>query len=461
VKEQAQIDNRTARWENLDDPSWAWAPYRPDAQRPWSLELAAHLYRRAAFGANWGELQQALADGPELAVGKLLRPKAGAAAFNEAYDAYENAGTGSEGGAPAWWLRRLIQTPCPVLEQMTLFWHNHFAITNARVNNPEMMCRYVHLLRRNALGRFDVLLESVLDEPAVLVCLGARANRKARPSLDFARSLMEQFTLGPGRFSEQDVQGAARALTGWFVSQGKAHFIPREHDQGAKKLLGREGDFDRKDLLRLLLEQPATAQLVVRKLHRWFVSETASLPDALVAPLAADFAKDFDAGKLVETVLRSNLFFSGYRQKIKSPVQYAVGLVRGLEATVGTVRLAADLADLGQDLFQPPTLKGWAGGQHWINRFTLLGRARLAEELLAGSGPYGGKLDPAATASKYGQSGPEAASRFLLQLFLQGDLPEKTRQALLAGQAPGPAQGPDSLRRFGALLAALPEWHLA
>jgi uncharacterized protein (DUF1800 family) len=461
VNEQAQIDSRAARSGNLDDPSWAWAPYSPDAQRPWSLELAAHLYRRAAFGANWGELQQALADGPELAVTKLLHPKGEVAAFNQAYDDYENDATGSDGGVPAWWLRRLIQTPSPVLEQMTLFWHNHFAITNARVNNPPMMCRYVHLLRRNALGRFDALLESVLDEPAVLICLGARANRKARPSLDFARALMERFTLGPGRFSEQDVQGAARALTGWFVSQDETRYTPREHDSGAKKLLGGEGNFDRKDLLRILLEQPATAQLLVRKLHRWFVSETVSLPDALVAPLAADFAKDFDAGRLLETVLRSNLFFSACRQKIKSPVQFAVGLVRELEGTVGTVRLASDLAGLGQDLFQPPTLKGWAGGQHWINRFTLLGRAKLAEELLHASGPYAAKLDPAAIASKYGQSAPEAASRFLLDLFFQGGLPEKTRQALLAGQAPGLAQALDSLRRFGALLAALPESNLA
>jgi uncharacterized protein (DUF1800 family) len=456
MQEQAQIDSREARREDLADPSWAWAPYRPDGRRPWSLELAAHLYRRAAFGANWGELERALADGPELAVTKLLRPKADVAPFNQAYDAYETAAAGSGGAVPAWWLRRLLETPHPVLEQMTLFWHNHFAITNARVKNPAMMCRYLHLLRRNALGRFDALLESVLDEPAVLICLGARANRKAHPCLEAARVLMEQFTLGPGRFSEQDVQGAARALTGWFVSQDEAQYIPREHDSGAKKLLGREGDFDRKDLVRLLLEEPATAQLLVRKLYRWFVSETASPPEALVAPLAADFAKDFDLARLLETVLRSNLFFSGYRQKIKSPVQFAVGLVRGLEGTVGTVRLASDLADLGQDLFEPPTLKGWAGGQCWINRFTLPGRAKLAEELLAGSGPYGAKLDPAATASKYGQAAPEAASRFLVQLLLQGDLPEKARQALLNG-----GRTSDSLRRFGGLLAALPEWHLA
>jgi len=496
--------------ENLGDPSWAWAPYRPDADRPWGLQLAGHLYRRAAFGANWKELQQALADGPQVTVGKLLRPSADVAGFNQAYGGYEEAGVDSAGGLPAWWLRRLLETPHPLLEQMTLFWHNHFAITNARVNNPALMCRYVQLLRRQALGRFPALLEAVVGEPAVLLCLGARANRKARPNLDFPRALLEQFTLGPGQFSEEDVQAAGRALTGWFVSQNELNYIGREHDSGAKKLLGQQGDFGRKDVARILLEQPATAQFLVRKLYRWFISETIPPPDSLIAPLAADFARDFEVARLMETMLRSNLFFSAYRQKIKSPVEFAVGLVRPLEGMVGTVRLASDLAALGQGLLQPPTIKGWAGGRGWINRFTLLGRAKLAEDLLAGSGPYEGRLDPAATALKYGHSTAETGSQFLCELFFQGDLPEASRQALLksasvsgagtaddlsgnagpavpipnressppkssgtlasAATAPGlwfqsevqrPGSLSDYLRHLAVLMAALPEWHLA
>lgn len=456
--------NNVVPSEKLNDPSWAWAPYSPDADRPWDLQLAGHLYRRVAFGARWDQLQQALADGPQTTVSKFLHPSADAAAFNAAYDGYEKAAADGA-GVPAWWLRRLVETPHPLLEQMTLFWHNHFAITSARVNHPALMCRYVQLLRRHALGRFDALLEAVCDEPAVFVSLGAQASRKARPAQDFPRALLEQYTLGPGRFSAPDLEAAARAMTGWFVSQDELRYIAREHDAGAKKLLGQEGDFERKDVLRILLGQPATAQFLARKLCRWFVSETASPPDALLAPLASAFAKDFDVARLVETILRSNLFFSACRQRIKSPVEFAVGIIRSLEQLVPTMALAADVAALGQDLFQPPTVKGWAGSRCWINRLTLLGRARLAQALLANSGPYEGKLDPAATARKHGQATPEAASRFLFALLLQDDLPTETRQDLLARAAISNAASPEgageSLRRLADLIAALPEFNLA
>ncbi|HWI58548.1 MAG TPA: DUF1800 family protein, partial [Bacillota bacterium] len=124
--------------ENLTDPAWAWAPYQPDAARPWDLRQAGHLYRRAAFGATWAQLQQALADDPQKTVDRLLHPKDEVAAFNQAYDQYEKtaANSGAAGSPQAWWLRRLIETPHPLLEQMTLFWHNHFAVSNVHVNSP-------------------------------------------------------------------------------------------------------------------------------------------------------------------------------------------------------------------------------------------------------------------------------------------------------------------------------------
>ncbi len=451
----------------LHAPSWLWAPFQPDGALPWGLGLAGHLYGRAGFGANWGELQQAVAGGPEAAVEKLLHPEADVAAFNESYSAYEKAAAGSESDLAAWWLRRLLETPHPLLEQMTLFWHNHFAITNGRVANPALMCRYVAVLRRHALGRFDALLEAVLDEPAVLLSLGGQANRKARPNLDFSRAVLERFTLGPGVCADGDVRAAAGALTGWFVSHNEAQYIPREHDSGPKKLLGREGDFGRKDLVRVLLEHPATAQFIVRRLCRWFISDVSALPESVIAPLAADLRKDYDLARLARTILLSNLFFSSRGQKVKSPVQFAVGLVRPLEGKIGTVRLASDLTALGQDLLQPPTAEGWAGGQSWINRFTLLGRARLAQDLLAASGPYEGKTDPAAAASKHGQSGLQAASRFLCDLLFQGNLPEETSQAVLkrAGEAPAPPPGEGALsaplRRLALLLATMPEYQMA
>ena len=292
------------------DPEWCWARYEPDAAHPWNLHRAAHLCRRAGFGASGDRLQEALADGPQESVTKLLKGSDGTAAFNEAYDGYETSSAGDAAGLRAWWLRRMIETPHPLLERLTLFWHGHFGVSNARVGNTEVTCRYLHRLRQQALGRFDLLLENVVEDPAMLLALNARSNRKARPELGFSRVLLEEFTLGPGRFSESDLKAAARSFTGWHVSQWEVGFNPDEHDTGPKTLLGETGHWDRKDVVRILLKQPSTARRVANRLCECFISDTDPPPENVILPLADQFAKDFDITRLIETVLRSNLFFS-------------------------------------------------------------------------------------------------------------------------------------------------------
>ena len=449
----------------LADPAWAWARYEPEPERPWDLRLAGHLFRRAAFGADRGTLQQALSDGPQRAVEKLLSPDADVDAFNRTYEAYEVAAAGSNSadGLRAWWLRRMIETPHPLLEKMTLFWHSHFATSNAKVGSGRLMQRQVQLLREHALGRFQPLLEAVSRDPAMLVWVGADANHKALPNENYARSLMARFSLGLGNFSEDDIREAARAFTGWFVLRNELRFIPREHDSGPKKVLGREGNFDGDDVVRIVLEHPATPQFLVRKLYRWLISETHPPDDALVAPLAEAFAQEYDTGKLVETMLRSNLFFSpaAYRQRVKCPVEFALGIIRGLEATVPTARLGSDLAMLGQNLYHPPTVKGWEGGRYWINATTMVGRSNLAVALLSGSEPYGDKLDPLAVAGRYGHATPESAAQFLLDLFLQGDLEAGARDALLKTVAGSEGDASQRLRRFAHGVVTLPEFQLA
>ena len=436
----------------------------PDNARPWTLPLAGHLFRRAAFGGSWSQLKQALADGPQRAIDRLLRPDADVAAFNRSIDDYEiSAGNAAADELRAWWLRRMLQTTHPLLETMTLFWHSHFAISNARVNNAQLMSQYVRHLRQHALGSFEALLAGLATHPSVLLSLNAPANRAARPNDSLPRVLMEQFTLGSGRCADEDVREAARAFTGWFVLRDELRYFPAEHDTGIKKLLGQQGPFESKDVVRILLQQPATPQWLAGKLYRWLISESSLPADALLKPLAAGFAKDYNVAKLVETMLRSNLFFSpaAYRQKIKSPVEFALSIVRPLDGVVGTTRLGADLADLGMDLYQPPTKAGWAGHRHWINRFTLVGRSRLAQALLSSSGPYESKVDPLAAANKHGQTTPEAASQFLLDLFLQGDVSAEARQAVKATAQTGAGDPGERIRQAGGLIASLPEFHLA
>ena len=453
--------------EQASDPEWAWARYEPTAQRPWNLVRAGHLYRRATFGADWNQLTQALADGPQRTIDRLLRPDADIDEFNGAHDEYETAAGGSTDGLRAWWLRRMIQTPHALLEKMTLFWHSHFGISAARVKDARLMRAHIGLLRRHALGSFRALVEGIARDPAVLVGLDADANRKARPNENLPRSLIETFTLGPGHHTEEDIRQAAKAFTGWFVLRGRLRFIEREHDTGAKQIFGQQGDFTADDVVRLTLEQPATAQTLVSKLYRWLICETQDPHAALIAPLARSCAKDYDISAVAETMLRSNLFFSAaaYRRRIKCPVEFALGIIRSLEEMVSTTHLAQDLADIGQNLYYPPTTKGWPGGRHWINDATLIGRHNLALALLRGSKPYGDKLNPRAVATKHGHATADVAKQFLLDLFVQDDLdPDvrdsviKTTPASVEADRGDPAA---ALRGFAQAVVTLPEFQLA
>jgi len=446
------------------DPDWAWSPYRPDAQRPWNLPRAGHLYRRAAFGADWSQLQQAVVDGPQRTVERLLTPEGDVDAFNGKFDRYAAASAGSESadGLRPWWLMRMMQSPHPLLEKMTFFWHNHFALSGAKVKNGEMMLGYVQQLRSEALGRFDTMLAGLSHDPAMLLARDAAANRKALPCEHVPREFMVRTCLGTGQFSESDVREAARAFTGWFVLKGQVRFIPREHDPGVKRILGQEGNFDDLDVVRLLLEQPATPRLLVRKLYGLLISETDQPSDALVEPLAQSFATDYDIAALVGRMLRSNLFFSpaAYRRRIKSPLEFALGIVKGFEATVSASQLGLDLAGLGQNLYEPPTDDGWPGGRQWINPATSLGRTNLAFSMLNTEKPYEGKIDPMAIVEKHGRQ----AGQFLVDLFLQGDLDDAVKQSVLKQASGEETAGGDSsqaARRLAHLVVTLPEFQLA
>ena len=169
---------------------------------------------------------------------------------------------------------------------------------------------------------------------------------------------MDQYTLGPGRCSDTDAREGARALTGWIISQGELRLVPGEYDATLKKILGQEGDFDRKALVHILATHPVTGQWLARRLVRWFISDTAKPSESLLAPLAKQLMGEGNIAKGVEMLLRSNLFFSteAYRQKVRSPVELALGIIRPLEGRTGTVQLAADLSKLGQELYEPPTI---------------------------------------------------------------------------------------------------------
>jgi len=447
--------------EPVDRP---WDRYRPDARRPWDLRLAGHLFRRAGFGAAWPQLRQAVADGPQATIDKLLRPEGDVASFQGQFDSYEAAASRSDSAdlLRAWWLRRMLLTPHPLLERMTLFWHGHFAVSHARVQNAPLLHQHLKLLRSHALGRFDQLLTAIARDPAVLVALGGAANRRAMPAHRFAETLLGPFTLGQNQCSAGDVREAARAFTGQFVEHGQFRFIEREHDPTPKTFLGQRGNWNGDDVIRILLRQPLVATRIVRALYRWLISETDTPDDALLTPLVESFAADYDTGRLIETMLRSNQFFSAaaYRRRVKGPVEFALGIVRGLQALVPTTALADHLVALGQNLCHPPTDRGWPGGPAWITRATLTARFNLARALLAGEKPYGNAVDPLAIARKHDRGDARDAGAFLLDLFLQGDLPPAVA-ALVEHSLSGEGDLDRRIRRLACAIVTLPEFQLS
>ncbi|MEI7731337.1 MAG: DUF1800 family protein [Verrucomicrobiota bacterium] len=443
--------------EKLNDPAWAWAPYQPEAERPWNVRWAGHLYRRAGFGGTWFQLQQAVVQGPKRTIDRLLKPTgADLAVFNRTFDAFRigDQESSDTSEARAWWLRRILETPHPLAEQMTLFWHNFFGVGNDRVGKAVLVNRFVQTLRHHALGNLEDLFNAVTSEPAFFLSLEAKAIRKAAPANYFARMLLEQYTVGEGHFVERDVREVARAFTGWFVLQNELQWVAAEHDTGTKTILKQSGAFDGKGAVKVLLNQTATTECLAGRLFRWFISETQAPSPELLKPLAASLASDFNLARTIELILRSNLFFSpvAYRQKIKTPVEFALGIVRPMGATIATKSLGGSLADLGQDLFDPPTNKGWAGHRFWLNRHTLAGRFRLAQSILAGQ--FGGQLDLPGLAGKQG-------ARFFGDLWLQGDW-DAEAPGVLAGAGGALEHGVAELFRQDALrILTLPEFQLS
>jgi uncharacterized protein (DUF1800 family) len=422
------------------DPRWAWEPYRPSDQDPWDLRRAGHLYRRAAFGASWEDLQAAVADGPEKSVEKLLRGRDDLAFERDSrFMADSVRRVNNDNQLAPWWLHRLVRdNPHPLREKMTLFWHNHFATSNAKVRNAGYMLGMYDLLSRHALGNFRDLLQDVSKDPAMMVWLDTNQSKKGQPNENYARELMELFSLGIGNYTEKDIREAARAFSGWEIKDGKSFFNAGQHDDGTKSVLGRSGDWMGEDIVRTCLDQDSCPYFICGKLFKFLVSETVAPSRELLTPLAEQFRKSgYDFGALVATVLRSNLFFAPevYRTKVKSPVEFAVGIARALGGRVNVTVLGQRLEGLGQNLFHPPSVKGWDGGPAWLNAQTLLFRQNLALELCEASGDqltqYTPRPDPAELVKTHGRSDDAGTVDFFLALFLQGDVQAAGRERLV------------------------------
>ncbi|WP_457335541.1 DUF1800 domain-containing protein [Rhizobacter sp. P5_C2] len=325
----------------------------------------------------------------------------------------------------AWWLQEMRDTPAPLAERMALFWHNHFATSVQKVQNPQGMFIQQQLFRKHALGSFSDMLHGVARDPAMLIYLDGAANKAQAPNENFAREVMELFTLGEGQYREQDIKEAARAFSGWTVDRAdwSARLRPRLHDGGSKTLLGRSADFDADGALDQMLAQPAAARFIAGKLWREFVSP---VPDA--AALGRVAARLRDSGWRIDAALRELLLSEAFwapaarAALIKSPVELTVGTLRQFEVQLDSMLpIARASAKLGQSLFVPPNVKGWPGYTDWIDSTTLLERKRFTERLFRGveMGAGGLRFDADAWLSPLGAHAdrePDAATKARIEL---------------------------------------------
>jgi uncharacterized protein (DUF1800 family) len=353
------------------------------AQTP--IDPIAHLYRRAGFGVPPAELDEGRRLGYAATLEKILRFDAAPDAAETALAAYQSQlDLTRPNGIQAWWLIRMLTTSRPLVEKTTLFWHGHFATAISKVKDPAAMREQNNLFRAKGMGRFRDLLLAVSQDPAMLFWLDSNTNRKGQPNENYARELMELFTMGIGHYTETDVKEAARAFTGWFVSRqarqlGQFFFNDNQHDHGAKTVLGHTGDLNGTDIVDILAYKPETARFISRKLWVWFIHDHPS--DADIEPLAQLYlANDTQIRPLVEAILRHPAFLSdeAYLALVKSPVEFAVGTLRVLPGSFNPLLLPGALRQMGQELFNPPNVKGWDGGMDWISTTTLLGRVNFA-----------------------------------------------------------------------------------
>jgi hypothetical protein len=284
-----------------------------------------------------------------------------------------------------WWANRMLQTTHPLEQKMALLWHGHFATHENKVRDYRKMRQQIELFERGATGNLRDLTITVAQNPAMLYFLDAQFNVKGAPNENFAREVMELFTMGVGHYSETDVRECARAFTGWYFDDLAFKVDPAKHDAGPKTFLGKSGAFDGVDILKIIFEQPVTAEYLAGKIYRFLVRD--DLSPALQAKLGAVLRRhDYEVKPLLTAILLSKDFYSqaSYGGHIKGPVEHLVSLMKhlGAETLPGVPDFNQATIAMGQHLLNPPSVAGWAGGKAWITPGLLIARGNVARDVL-------------------------------------------------------------------------------
>jgi uncharacterized protein (DUF1800 family) len=465
-------------------------PYTPTDSDPFDAVKAAHLLNRAGFGGTPDEVEHIRSLGPQAAVDEMLDfPDVPA----EEQSQFDVPDLSAIDGIPTsfrelkrqldgateqekrtirmkfnmanaqvlvtmghWWMKRMATGPHPFQEKLTLFWHGHFTTSAKDEHMSSLMWKQNELLRRCAAGNFGTLTHEISHDPAMLDYLNNTQNRKEHPNENYARELMELFTLGIGNYTETDVKQGARAFTGWTHDGEEFVFHKQEHDFGIKTYLGRTGNLNGDDVVDIILQQRACAPFVAGELYRFFVAD--EVPAGLAEALGESFYDDnYDLRPLLRTMLTSQAFYSPkvIGAQIKSPVQLMAGSIHLLGVQVPPEqRVMGMLTQMGQVPFLPPNVRGWIGGRTWINTSTLFVRYNLGVWLTGGDGrehPDSVDFDPAIVTD-------QNPVDYWVNRLIQRPISPDQRKVLIA--ALGNFDGPADVRKVVQLIVSMPEYQL-
>jgi uncharacterized protein (DUF1800 family) len=376
------------------------------------------------------------------------------------------------------WIARLMHTQRPVVERMTLFWHG--LLTSGLTKTPKdahsALLTQNQFFRDHAFDKFDVLLKGVVRDPAMMLWLDIQTSKKGHPNENYARELMELFTLGAGNYTEEDVQESARAHTGYSLDQNKGFvFRPALHDTGSKTFLGQTGNFDADGIVDVILQQDAAPQHFARKLFEFFAYPDPS-PEVLTPIASVARQSGFDTKLVVRAVLTSDAFYArdAYRAIVKSPTDFSIGALRLFESQVDPRTVVAAMGTMGQTLFDPPNVAGWPGGRTWLGTSTWFARVNTAAKLMNGGVFDAGASAPKAVAAKIDvlfPTLPASADDAIDQAtrgLVDGGISDEERSTLRSYLDEGGGYGSSTratqdlrIRGLATLLLSSPEYQLA
>jgi uncharacterized protein (DUF1800 family) len=474
--------------------------------RDWNAETAAHLLNRAGFGGTPDEVESACKQGLTATVNRLVDGTTEDQPFPASAWAHpenikerrmEIRTAKEEGGTEGidkmkefrrmqnenvldlrrWWLERMATTATPLLEKMTLFWHGHFATSAEKVQNGYWMWLQNETLRRHALGNFVALTKAMSRDPAMMIYLDLQQSQQEHPNENWARELMELFTVGIGNYSENDIRESARAFTGYRVdmTNQQFRFAVRQFDAGQKTFMGKTGPLTGDDIIDILAAQPACAKFIGRKLWRFFVEDDP--PSRIVEGLAARIREHkYEMRPVLREMFCAAEFYTPAvrRSQIKSPVQYLIQTTKLLAAELPAPPVAQNaMRQMGQLLFAPPNVKGWDGGKAWVSTSTLLFRYNFANYLINGNAM---RPNPRAPAMAIPPRDPMDVTRIiptelrdkpgelvalLCQRFFGGPSPEKERTAFVQFlEKRAPDTSDQTMRELLHLMMSTPQFQL-